>query len=408
MRRRYHLHLPGVLYVALTLLVGVAAANRPNNLLVWVFGAMLAGVLISGLVSGSMLMGIRAKRLDPRRGAVGQPMLLRYAVENASRIWSAFNLRIEELEVHEPPRSDGEPTPPGWQSAMRGANAWVMHVGPGETVHGEAVYFPLRRGRVAFGRFRISTTFPFGFLRKSVRFDQRTEALIFPRVLRLRQDLVGSLTRGGLGGARLSTTAGPGEDYFGVREYRPGDSIRQIAWKRVASGQGVVSIERSRTSPPRLRVVLNLGTPTAELRFDGGGRPHVGEAEAARELEEDAIALAASLIVQAEGEGFEVGLSVLGLAAPPAPIRRGHWHVERILATLADLNLDAKRDGVGRYVEGERDRATIAVVHPDRAAPAVAPSGAWHLVATKLEHFLAPRPEAMTSSDGDAQGQAPP
>jgi hypothetical protein len=29
-------------------------------------------------------------------------------------------------------------------------------------------------------------------------------------------------------------------------------------------------------------------------------------------------------------------------------------------------------------------------VHVDRAAPAVAPAGAWHLVATRLESFLAP------------------
>jgi uncharacterized protein (DUF58 family) len=266
-----------------------------------------------------------------------------------------------------------------------------MQVGPGETVHGETVLFPLRRGRFRFDRFRVSTTFPFGFLRKSVRFDQRSEVLVYPRVLPLRADLVPSLTRGGLGGARLSTTAGPGEDYFGVREYRPGDSVRQIAWKRVASGQGVVSIERSRTSPPRLRVVLNLATPTKELRVSEGNRP---VAEIARDLEEDAIALAASLIVQAENDGFEVGLTILGLDAPKAPVRRGHWHVERILATLADLDLDAPRAGPGRLVEGDRDRASLAVVHVDRAAPAIAPSGAWHLVATRLESFLATEPKS--------------
>jgi uncharacterized protein (DUF58 family) len=381
-RRRYHLHLPGVLYVALTLLVGVAAANRPNNLLVWVFGAMLAGVLISGIVSGGMLMTIRAKRLDPRRGAVGQPLILRYALSNGRSLWGAFNLLIEELPAHE---RSGEP--PGWQRAMRPASGWVMQVGPGETVHGETVLFPLRRGRFRFDRFRVSTTFPFGFVRKSVRFDQRSEVLVYPRVLPLRADLVPSLTRGGLGGARLSTSTGPGEDYFGVREYRPGDSVRQIAWKRVASGQGVVSIERSRTSPPRLRVVLNLATPTGELRVRGGARP---VAEIARDLEEDAIALAASLVAQAEADGFEVGLTILGLYAPKAPVRRGHWHVERILATLADLDLDAPRNGPARLVESDRDRASLAVVHVDRAAPAVAPAGAWHLVATRLESFLAP------------------
>ena len=34
MRRRYHIHPPGLLYLVLVVLVGLAAANRPSNLLV--------------------------------------------------------------------------------------------------------------------------------------------------------------------------------------------------------------------------------------------------------------------------------------------------------------------------------------------------------------------------------------
>ncbi|MDZ4830233.1 MAG: DUF58 domain-containing protein [Phycisphaerae bacterium] len=383
MRRRYHLHLPGILYVALTILVGVAAANRPNNLLVWVFGAMLAGVMISGVVSGGMLMGIRASRLDPRRGAVGEPLVLRYAVSNRSRIWPAFNLHIEERPVAARKRpADAQIRAMEWQRSMRPADGWVLHVGPGETVHSEVVFVPNQRGRVSFEPLRVWTTFPFGFLRKSVTFEQRTETLVFPRLLSLRDDLISSLVRGGMGGFRLSSSPGPGEDYFGVREYRPGDSVRQIAWKRVAMGQGLVSIERSRTSPPRLRVVLNLRTPTDQLRLSETKLT-------AREVEENAISLGASLIARAESEGYEVGLTVLGLPTPRVPLRRGHWHVEKLMAALAGLDLDAPRDDHGAVVEADRDRATIVVVHPDRAVPSVAPPGAWHLVGSKLESFVA-------------------
>ncbi|MFO0827386.1 MAG: DUF58 domain-containing protein [Phycisphaerales bacterium] len=379
MRRRYHLHLPGLLYVALTVLVGIAAANRPNNLLVWVFGAMLAGVLISGLVSGGMLMGVRAVRLDPRRGAVGEPLIVRYAITNRGRVWPVFSLQLEELSDGgaKGPATRGRPTAP-----RRTGSGWVLHVGPGETTHGEIVYFPQRRGRIVFERFRIWTTFPFGLIRKSVTFTQRTETLVYPRVLRLRDDLIGSLVRGGIGGFRLSTTPGPGEDYFGVREYRPGDSVRQIAWKRVASGLGLVSIERSRTSPPRLRVVLNVRTPTDQLRL--------AKSElSGRDVEENAISLAASLIAVAESNGYEVGLTVLGLDAPRAPLRRGRWHVEKLMAALAAIDLDAPRAENAGFAEADRDRATVVVVHVDRAAPSVAPTGAWHLVASNLDTLLA-------------------
>lgn len=383
MRRRYHLHLPGVLYVALTLFVGVAAANRPNNLLVWVFGAMLAGVLISGIVSGGMLMGVRGRRFDPRRGVVGEPLLIRYAIENRSRVWPAFNLHVSELPAGNRQR-DAADRAFAWQRGMQGSDGWVLHVGPGDLVHGEIVLFPQCRGRLIFDRFRVSTTFPFGFVRKSVSFDQRTETLVHPRVLPLRDDLLSSLTKGGLGGFRLSSSQGAGDDYFGVREYRPGDSVRQIAWKRVAAGQGIVSIERSSSTPPRIRVVINLRTPTDQLRVSERG-------ESARELEESAISLAASVISLAERQGYEVGLTVLGLALPRSPLRRGHWHIEKLMATLAQIDLDAARDGEAQLPDADRDRAVIVAIHPDRAAPSVAPDGAWHLVATQLSTMIAPQ-----------------
>ena len=82
MRRRYHIHPPGLLYLVLVVLVGLAAANRPSNLLVWVFAAMLAGVLLSGILSGQPLMGLRAERSLPRTGRVGEPVIVRYTVIN--------------------------------------------------------------------------------------------------------------------------------------------------------------------------------------------------------------------------------------------------------------------------------------------------------------------------------------
>ena len=77
MVRRYHLHVPGFLYVGLTLLVGLAAVNRQNNLLFWVLGVMLAALLISGMVSGVMMQSLRVKRLVTGNGLVGEPLAVR-------------------------------------------------------------------------------------------------------------------------------------------------------------------------------------------------------------------------------------------------------------------------------------------------------------------------------------------
>lgn len=378
MKRSYHVHLPGLVFLGLTLLVGVAAANRPNNLLVWIFGALLASVLVSGLISGGMLMGLRALRLDPRRCAVGEPLLLRWAIENRSRIWPTFNLRVAER-----PAGTGGPGI-AWQDAARPGEAWVMHVGPRDTLHGEAVLWPTRRGRLRFDRFRVDTTFPFGLIRKSVTFTQPSEVLIYPRSLPLRDGFLERMAGVGAGGTRVAGEPGAGEDYFGMREYRPGDSLRQVAWKRLASREVPVSIERSRTSPPRILLVLNLRLPTAEVR--------AGERDP-RELEEDAITLAASILSHAERHGFEAGLAILGTSAGALPVRRGKWHLERMLAALAAIDLDGPRDRQARLGDSTRDRVTTVVIHPDRAVTSVAAEKAWHLVATRLDTMLA-APEA--------------
>ncbi|MFM8873855.1 MAG: hypothetical protein ACKOJI_10975, partial [Phycisphaerales bacterium] len=168
MRRRYHLHPPGLLYLLLVVVLGIAAANRPGNLLVWVFAAMLAGVLVSGILSGPTLMRLSAVRLLPRTARAGEPLVVGYAVSQRSRLWPAFALHVREREA-----------PPG-------SRAFVQHVGAGETVVAEAVFWPERRGRMVLPSFRLETSFPFGLIRKSIRFDERgssaTESSSFPEI----------------------------------------------------------------------------------------------------------------------------------------------------------------------------------------------------------------------------------
>ena len=428
MTRRYHLQLPAVLYIALAVLVGVAAANRPNNLLVWIFGLMIGAVLVSGLVSGRMMMGVRVARLDPRHGRVGEPLIIRYAVTNRNRFMSAFSLRAEDVpgpvarrtrrrfwrgwsrrasrepSINAPRRAD-------WSVTAQPAWASIVHVGPGETAHGEAILWPTRRGRFHFGALRISSSFPFGLLRKSVTVTQEQETLIYPRMVPLRAELLRAVTPSGAGGLRMSRRPGQGADYFGMREYRQGDSMRNISWRRSATMDQLITVQRTNPSPPRLRVVLNLQRPTSELRFESS------EATSARELEETTISLAASIIELADRHGYEVGLSVLGTSERPTPLRRGHWHVQKLLGALAGLDLDAPRIASVAPATPDAERAGIVVVSPDRADPQIggaagdtgAPvtfgsasstTGVLHLTARQIEQFRVERstaaPDART------------
>jgi uncharacterized protein (DUF58 family) len=371
MRRRYHFHPPGLLYLALVVVVAVAAANRPSNLLIWVFAAMLSGVLLSGILSGWPLMGVRAERTVPRTGRAGEPVVVRYAVSNRSRTWPLFALFVRELGM------------PG------GARAFVQHVGPLETVVAESMHWPRGRGPMRFGAFRVETVFPFGLLRKSIRFDAESECLVLPRTVRLRAGALAALVDGTLPGPSTSGRPGAGSDFLGIRDYRPGDSMRHVAWRRSASGGGLAVVERSVDAPRRLRVAIDLRRPTDALRVDPAG-------PAPRDLEEDAIVLAASLLAEAHRDGYETRLCVLGLPSPEMPVRRGLWHLRKQLAVLAALDLDAPRSA-GGSLPADRERSSTIVVHVDRAEPSAAGPGAVHAVATQLASL----------SDGPSAGGGP-
>jgi uncharacterized protein (DUF58 family) len=386
-RRRYHVGLPFLLYAALTLLVAMAAANGGSNLLVWIFGLLTAALLLSGFVSGGMIMNLRARRLHPGHGLVGEPLVMQYAVTNRSRLLPAFNIHLEERPVEG--RGD-------WRRLMSHAPAWVMHVGPRQTVHGEVMFWPHRRGEARFGELRLRTSFPFGLIMKSATRLQEQRVLIHPRIFALKPGVLGSIAPPAGMGTEMTPHAGSGSDYYGLREFRPGDSMRNISWKRTANRDSLVSIERTRPAPPRLRIVLNLTQPTGSI-------PPADDGTEARDLEERAISLAASIVHAADLGGYETGLTILGSGQPPVPVKRSHWHRNRLMALLAAIDLDAPRQAPLVERHAGADRAAVVAIHPDRVDVAVAGTDAWHFTAHQVEHLTAPEPPPA-----GARAEAPP
>lgn len=424
-RRRYRFRAPFWIYCGLTLLAAVVAMQTGRNLLFWAFGAMTSSLLLSGIVSGAMMTGLRLTRVMPDHGAVGTPMVVRYAVTNRRRLLPAFGIHVVEVAPRpswrerragagggDAPGHDGVAVrawtsfhdasgtpalhlggdPPPWTRYVEPAPAWVLHVGPTETVHAEAVFVPRARGLVELRRFRAWTVFPFGLIRKAIELDEPRHVLIHPRVHPLRGDVLSSLRNRGTVGSRVSVQPGPGDDFHGLREYRHGDSLRNVAWKRTADRDGLLTIERTRPDPPRVRIVLDLTRPVRSVE----------PAEAAR-LEERAIELAASLVHAATGMGYETGLTVYGADQAPIPVRRNERHRDRIMASLAAIDLDAERPARPRPVGSSREAESVAVivVHPDRVDLSAASPHALHLSARQLDRLVA-EPERAEDERADA------
>lgn len=339
-RRRYHVHWPGIVYVLTTVLLALGAINSQNNLLYWAFGIAISGLLISGIVSGAVLMGMQVERAVPAHGISGpegQTIFVRYRLRNGNRLLPAFAVYIDELPHPIRRRRDQAPTWPGLvrspSSAFRG---FASYIPARRTVEAVSWGVGVRRGEARFSVVRVWTTFPFGIARKSVDFAARAgmtqTAVVRPRVLRLKAEVAESA---GASGRHERTRESArnmrstGEEFLSVREYAEGDPMRLIAWRPSARAQTLIVRQTATASADRRWVALLLPSLEGELS----------------EHDERAICLAASVLKEWSDRGAAVGLAVpaYGLSAPP---REGHKHLERLLDDLGRLGATAnRRDG---------------------------------------------------------------
>jgi len=289
--RRYHFTIASFAYAATTCVLVVGAVNGQNNLLFWVFGLAVAGLLISGVISGWSLMGVHIHRRVLGETSAGEALEIEYTISNSNYIFGAFGLLLEEL-----------PEGRNWLGKRFGAT-WPAHVAPLRTF---IAYVPprrsitvrtstpaLRRGDATLGPMRVASTFPFGITRKSITFLQDDTILIRPQIV----DLSPTITLAG--GARRSesrtmTRTRSGDEMFALREYASGDSTRSIAWRASAR------LDRPVVRDPGLRKGRRVW-----IVLDDAAQ---GQDE---ETLERAIAFAAGLIALGVREGCQVGFASL-------------------------------------------------------------------------------------------------
>ena len=118
------------------------------------------------------------------------------------------------------------------------------------------------------------------------------DMVVWPARGQLRRGLIG---KGDAHSASItpSTRSGGADEFFGLREYRPGDSTRLIHWRRSAGRHMPVVREMSRPRPRTLWVLLDT------LLDDRAGRDWASR--------ERAVRLAATVIEDALKAGFRVG-----------------------------------------------------------------------------------------------------
>jgi uncharacterized protein (DUF58 family) len=333
--RRLRITREGRWFCGITLGIGVAAINTGNNLLYLVLGMMLSLIVASGILSELALRGLELSRQIPLRLHAGRPFLMGITLRNTKPRLPSFSIEIEDLVAGRP----------------LDKKCYFLKVPARRQQSTSYRHTFARRGRFEISGFRVSTKFPFALFRKSRDIDAPGEAIVFPAIYDLAAPPPGSAhSQGDDSRGRIGRQG----EFFGLRDYRPGDDPRDVAWRKSAQkGRPVV---REVEDEQARRITLCIDNALAS---DAPAADH--------EALERAISTAASLAAHYVARGYSVRLCARAEALAPGV---GPLQLHRILRFLALLPTASPQTPLARPLPGPGDWSAYGseTIHVGRAA----------------------------------------
>jgi uncharacterized protein (DUF58 family) len=248
----------GVVYLVIIGLIAIAALNTGNNLLFIILASLLAAILVSGILSRIVLSQLELHFVLPDHVFAQQPMISRLTVSNLKWVFPSFSITVSarHADGKKPKKSLGPPP-----RRILDAPVYVPYIPHRSSVtqHVE-ITFP-RRGRYPQEGFRVSSKFPFGFLRRSHEVPTKQEILVLPNI-QPTEEFYKILPL--IGGEIESFYKGRGHDLYAIRDYHEGDSARHVDWKATAKAQAVKVRKFTREDERRLLLALDTLLPRAD------------------------------------------------------------------------------------------------------------------------------------------------
>jgi len=310
----------GLIYILISVVIGIAAIMSGNNLIYVVVAALLSAILVSGIASALVLRSLALDVHLPEHVFAERPMLARFLLRNTSSWLPSFSVRVV------PAKRKGAKDRWSWEASTF---SWPLNRAPEDQwlrlpdrrlrrvreeaekpILQESIYFPFlapeqelradlqisfpTRGRYREKNFGLATRFPFAFLMKTRRINLAREVIVYPVVEPAEQfrEVLPMVT-----GEFETFISGRGHDLYRIRESMPDDSARHVDWKATARTGSLKVREFSREDERKLRIVFDNPAP-------GDLQPAVYER---------AVRLAASLGWHFHHEDIEVSFVAAGL-----------------------------------------------------------------------------------------------
>jgi len=289
-------------------LLGLLPMLRPATLDAW-------------LVLGGAILGLAL--VDARAGwAVALTARRQAAAILPVGVWSEIRLRLDNhdrrsyrVAVH-----DSFPQPAEWRDLPR--RVWLE---PGGWAELRYRLRPLERGRRAFGGIHLEVLSPWRLWWRGIVQDAPAPVRIYPNFAAVAHFALLALNRRTVAlGVHQRRRRGEGQEFFQLREYRTGDSLRQIDWRATSRHKKLITKEYQDERNQTILFVLDCGR---RMRARDGDLSHFDHA------------LNAMILVSyvALHQGDAVGVMSIGGEARWLAPRQGPAALNSLINTVYDL-----------------------------------------------------------------------
>lgn len=183
--------------------------------------------------------------------------------------------------------------------------------------------FQAPRGKYHWENVQVTVSDPFGLFEKTIQLTAEVDVLVLPERVSIDPPWLNPLHTLRAPGLHLSRQPGSGVDFYGVREYHPGDPLRWIHWRLSARHPNqLFSKEFEREEMADIGLILD-GSTANNLK------------NGSEELFEYSIQAAAVLVRSILRAGNRLSLLVLGERVDHVFPGTGRYQLEQILNKLA-------------------------------------------------------------------------
>ena len=367
--KRFVLNVAGLFVAIVAVLFGLTSLYLMAAIL-WLIP------LVSYLMGLLMLGGLDCERTLPLSAAAGESLTLTYMLTNTGRFPKFYLLVRDTL-----PRG----------LLLSGPAPLVLALWPGETRETLCQVTARQRGVFAVGPAHVFSTDPLGLQTFSRRLPAVSELVVYPAALPLRDSWLRGAASAGWRGADTALVRGDGDDFYGVRDYGPGDELRRVHWRTTARTGTLAVAEYAQGITLDVTIALDL----SQDAYKGTGRDEGSALETA-------VTLAATLIGDLLRYGHSVRLLTPGYQTESLAARTADALPE-FLERLARVDADAVLSLAGALLEdraGTPRPATIVAITPDWPNPALAEmfqdaealGSAWFVFALDAASFRSSSP----------------